>query len=211
MLAYLFIVIAVAVRLLPHPWHLTPIGAALLFFGAKRPVREWIAPLALLAATDVYLTTMQYHMHVSVDHLVTWAWYLAALGIGYMLVRKVDPLRVVGASLASATSFFLVSNFAVWAFGNMYAKTFAGLVQCYTMAIPFFRGTFASDLIYTPVLFSVPYALKLIERKTAEARVRGLTWSGPPSAVLALYINSSQSTIVFPLRNRSTFNEVLSS
>jgi hypothetical protein len=173
MLAYLFIVIAVAVRLLPHPWHLTPIGAALLFFGAKRPVREWIAPLALLGATDVYLTTMQYHMHVSVDHLVTWVWYLAALGIGYMLVRKVDALRVVGASLASATSFFLVSNFAVWAFGNMYAKTFAGLVQCYTMAIPFFRGTFASDLIYTPVLFSVPYALKLIEKKTAEARVRG--------------------------------------
>ena len=173
MLAYLFIVIAVAVRLLPHPWHLTPIGAALLFFGAKRPVREWIAPLALLAATDVYLTTMQYHMHVSLDHLVTWAWYLAALGIGYMLVRTVDPLRVVGASLASAISFFLVSNFAVWAFGDMYAKSFAGLVQCYTMAIPFFRGTFASDLIYTPVLFSVPYALKLIERKTAEARTRG--------------------------------------
>lgn len=173
MLAYLFIVIAVAVRLLPHPWHLTPIGAALLFFGAKRPVREWIAPLALLAATDVYLTTMQYHMHVSVDHLVTWAWYLAALGIGYMLVRKVDMLRLVGASLASAWSFFLVSNFAVWAFGNMYAKTFAGLVQCYTMAIPFFRGTFASDLIYTPVLFSVPYALRLVERKMAEARVRG--------------------------------------
>ena len=173
MLAYLFIVIAVAVRLLPHPWHLTPIGAALLFFGAKRPVREWIAPLALFGATDVYLTTMQYHMRVSVDHLVTWAWYLAALGIGYMLVRKVDPLRVVGASLASATSFFVVSNFAVWAFGDMYAKSFAGLVQCYTMAIPFFRGTFASDLIYTPVLFSVPVALKLIERKAAEARVRG--------------------------------------
>jgi uncharacterized protein DUF6580 len=173
MLAYLFIVIAVAVRLLPHPWHLTPIGAALLFFGAKRPVREWIAPLALLAATDVYLTTMQYHMHVSADHLVTWAWYLGALGIGYMLVRKVDPLRVVGASLASAISFFLVSNFAVWAFGDMYAKSIAGLVQCYTMAIPFFRGTFASDLIYTPVLFSVPYALKLVERKMAEARVRG--------------------------------------
>jgi len=172
MLAYLFIVLAVVVRLLPHPWHLTPIGAALLFFGAKRPVREWIAPLALLAATDVYLTTVQYHMHVSVDHLLTSAWYLAAMGIGYVLVRKVDPLRVVGASLLSAISFFIVSNFAVWAFGNMYAKSFAGLVQCYTLAVPFFRGTFASDLIYTPVLFSVPYALKLIDRKTAEERVR---------------------------------------
>jgi len=173
MLAYLFIVIAAVVRLLPHPWHLTPIGAALLFFGAKRPLREWIAPLVLLASTDVYLTVVHYRMHFGWEYLLTWAWYVAAMGIGYILVRRVEPLRVVGASLASAISFFLVSNFAVWAFGTMYAKTFAGLVQCYTMAIPFFRGTFASDLIYTPVLFSVPYALSLIERKSAAVRVRG--------------------------------------
>ena len=173
MLAYLFIVITAAVRLLPHPWHLTPIGAALLFFGAKRPLREWIAPLALLASTDVYLTLVHYRMAFGWEYLLTWAWYVAAMGIGYMLVRRVEPLRVVGASLASAISFFLVSNFAVWAFGTMYAKTFAGLVQCYTLAIPFFRGTFASDLIYTPVLFSVPYALSLLERKSAAVRVRG--------------------------------------
>lgn len=173
MLAYLFIILAVAVRLLPHPWHLTPIGAALLFFGAKRPLREWIAPLALLASTDVYLTKVHYHMAVfSPDHFVTWAWYLVAMGIGYMLVCKVEPLRVVGSSLLSAISFFLISNFATWYFQDLYPKTVVGLVQCYTMAIPFFRGTFASDLIYTPVLFSVPYALKLIERKTAEERVR---------------------------------------
>ena len=67
---------------------------------------------------------------------------------------------------------FLVSNFATWLFQNMYPKTLAGLVQCYTLAIPFFRGTFASDLIYTPILFSVPYALSLLEKKAAESRVR---------------------------------------
>jgi hypothetical protein len=172
MLAYLFIVIAVAVRLLPHPWHLTPLGAALLFFGAKRPVREWIAPMLLLLSADVYLTTVHYHMRVGVEQFITWMWYLAALGIGYGLVRKVDALRVVGASLLSACTFFLASNFAVWAFGTMYPRTLAGVVQCYTMAIPFFRGTFASDLIFTPVLFSVPYVLSLMEKRNA-AQVRG--------------------------------------
>lgn len=172
MLAYLFIVIAAAVRLLPHPWHLTPIGASLLFFGAKRPIREWIAPLVLLASVDVYLTRVHYGMHVGVDHAITWIWYIAAMGIGYLLARKADPVRVIGAGLASAISFFLVSNFAVWAFGTMYPHNFAGLIQCYTMAIPFFRGTFASDLIYTPVLFSVPYALSLIGKREAEVKVR---------------------------------------
>lgn len=173
MLAYLFIILAVVVRLLPHPWHLTPLGAALLFFGAKRPTREWVAPLLLLAAADVYLTTVQYRMHVGVDHVVTWAWYVAAMAIGRALVHKVEPLRVVGASLASAISFFLISNFATWLFQNMYPKTLAGLIQCYTLAIPFFRGTFVSDLIYTPILFSVPYVLGLLEKKTAETEVQG--------------------------------------
>jgi hypothetical protein len=171
MLAYLFIILAVAVRLLPHPWHLTPIGAALLFFGAKRPVREWLAPLVLLASADVYLTQVRYGMHVSVDHLVTWAWYVGAMALGYLILRRVSPVRVVSGSLASAISFFLVSNFAVWLFQDMYAKSLAGLVQCYTMAIPFFRGTFASDLIYTPILFSVPFALSLMQ-STAEAGTR---------------------------------------
>src|SRR5207302_9574151 len=86
MLAYLFIILAVGIRLLPHPWHLTPLGAALLFFGAKRPVREWIAPLALLAATDAFLTTVRYGLHMSAEYLVTWAWYAAAMGIGYVMV-----------------------------------------------------------------------------------------------------------------------------
>jgi hypothetical protein len=172
MLAYLFVIIAVAIRLLPHSWHLTPVGAALLFFGATRPRKEWVAALAMFAACDVYLTRVHYGMRVSPDHLVTWAWYLVAMGIGYLLARKADPIRVVGASLGSAISFFIVSNFATWLFQDLYAKTFAGLVQCYTMAIPFFRGTLASDLIFTPILFSVPYVLKLMHERTAAVRVQ---------------------------------------
>ncbi|PYY00187.1 MAG: hypothetical protein DMG63_06785 [Acidobacteria bacterium] len=137
-----------------------------------RITTQTVEPLLLLASADVYLTTVHYRMHVGADHIVTWAWYVAAMVIGRALVRRVEPLRVVGASLASAISFFLVSNFATWLFQNMYPKTLAGLVQCYTLAIPFFRGTFASDLIYTPILFSVPYALSLLEKKAAESRVR---------------------------------------
>ena len=83
MLAYLFIILAVVVRLLPHPWHLTPLGAALVFFGAKRPTREWVAPLLLLASADVYLTTVHYRMHVGADHLV-----LAGTLKGPVIVRR---------------------------------------------------------------------------------------------------------------------------
>jgi hypothetical protein len=42
----------------------------------------------------------------------------------------------------------------------MYAKSFAGLIQCYTVAIPFFGGTLAGALVYSTVLFS-SYSLVL--------------------------------------------------
>jgi hypothetical protein len=166
MLAYLFLFIAVATRFAPHPWHLTLIGAALLFFGAKRSPKEWITPLVILSAVDVYLTRVWYGLRVTPDQLLTVLWYLFALFIGYLLVSKVSPIRVVSASLISALSFFVVSNFAVWLFGTMYDKTFVGLLQCYTMAIPFFRGTLLSDLVFTPVLFSIPFALTLLQKQS---------------------------------------------
>jgi hypothetical protein len=169
MLAYLFILIAIAVRLaivvIPsHPFHFTPVGAALLYFGARRSRREFAIPVLMLAASDVYLTRVHYGLTQSWDFLVICAWYTAALFMGQFIVSKTTPVRVMSAALAAAVSFFLVSNFGVWVFGTMYPHNWAGLLQCYTMAIPFFRNTFASDLILTPIAFSIPAAAAALAR-----------------------------------------------
>ena len=87
MLAYVFILIAVAVRFMPHPMAFTPVGAALLYFGARGSRRQLWIPLALLAASDVILTTMFYRYPFSWDHFVTWAWYAGMLGLGSTLKR----------------------------------------------------------------------------------------------------------------------------
>ena len=69
-------------------------------------------------------------------------------------------LRIAGAALASSTVFFIATNFAVWAFSPMYAKTFEGLVLCYTMAIPFFQNTIAGDLVWSGAIFGTYIALR---------------------------------------------------
>ena len=74
-------------------------------------------------------------------------------------------MRVVSASLAASVSFFAVSNFAVWALWNMYPKTLAGLAECYTMAIPFFRNTVASDLLFTGAFFGLAALLPHLSPK----------------------------------------------
>jgi hypothetical protein len=160
MLAYLFVVFAVAVRFLPHPFAFTPVGAALLFFGARGPRRQIWVPLALLAASDVILTTLFYRYPFTWDHFVTWFWYAAMLWLGTTLRQNAGALRIMSSALAGSVAFFLVSNFAVWAaWKDLYPMTFAGLMTCYGAGLPFFRRGVEGDLLFTAAIFSAPVLL----------------------------------------------------
>jgi hypothetical protein len=160
MLAYLFVIVALAVRFMPHPLAFTPVGAALLFFGARGPRRQLWVPLVLLAASDVVLTKIMYAYPFSWDHFVTWGWYGAMLWLGTKLRDHARPLPVVGAALGGSISFYVISNFAVWAaWGDMYPKTLSGLMACYSAGVPFFRRAVAGDLFFTCAMFALPVLL----------------------------------------------------
>ncbi|HYL11447.1 MAG TPA: DUF6580 family putative transport protein [Terriglobales bacterium] len=162
MLAYLFVLIAFGVRFLPQTLGFTPVAASLLFFGARGSKRQMWFPLLLMAASDVYLTIVRYAYPLTWDHYVTWAWYAAILWFGTGLRENARPLRVIGAALASSVSFFLISNFMVWASGTMYPKTLSGLTVCYTLGLPFFRRGIEGDLLFTCVMFLTPALLHYI-------------------------------------------------
>jgi len=174
MLAYLFVVLAVAVRFLPHPLAFTPVTGSLLFFGANGSRRQFWMPLALLFASDVILTKFVYAYVFSWDHFVTWAWYAAVLWLGTRLRDNAKPLYVAGAALASSVSFFLVSNAAVWACWDMYPKNFSGLMMSYAAGLPFFRHALEGDLLFTAAMFATPMLLQALGtaiRKQRQAAV----------------------------------------
>src|SRR5579859_7493913 len=156
MLAYAFILFALVFRFVPHPMAFTPVGAALLFFGARRSRRELWIPVALLAASDVALTTMFYRYPLSWDHFVTWAFYAAMLWLGTTLKQNAGAFRILGSAVAGSVTFFVVSNFAVWAAWDMYPRTVAGLMTCYELGLPFFRHAVVGDLLFTTVMFGTP-------------------------------------------------------
>jgi hypothetical protein len=169
MLAYLFVIFAVVARMpfMPHPWNFTPVAAALLYFGARGSRRQLWVPFLLLAASDVILTKFVYSYVFSWDHFVTWAWYAAILWLGTNLRENSNWLRIGGAALASSVSFFIVSNFAVWAYWtDMYPKTLSGLMTCYIAGLPFFRRGLAGDLLFTAVIFGVPALAAAMARST---------------------------------------------
>ncbi|MGC2621138.1 MAG: DUF6580 family putative transport protein [Acidobacteriaceae bacterium] len=167
--AYLLILVAVVSRVLPHAWlNFTAVGGGLLFFGARRPLREAIWPVLGLMATDVYLTTVFYHYawHTSA-YLLTWVWYAAVVVLGRMMLSKqVNPTRVIVAPVIASTSFFLISNFAVWAGGVLYPHTMAGLTACFGLALPFYRNDVVSTVLVTGLAFGLPaMAARMAEQR----------------------------------------------
>ncbi len=171
MAAYLLMVLAVLSRVVPFPgMNFTAVGAGLLYFGARRPLREMALPLLALMGTDFYLTKFAYHYpwHTSA-YLITWAWYAAAIVLGrIMLKRKVMVTRVVGAPVLASTSFFVVSNYAVWMGGTMYPHTMAGLGACYIAALPFYRN----DLLSTTLIIAVAFGAEALVRDWSSRRAR---------------------------------------
>jgi hypothetical protein len=160
MLAYFFVIFAVAMRLLPHPLAFTPVGAALLFFGARGPRRQLWVPVALLAVSDLLLNKFTYGYPFTWDQIASWVWYAAMVWVGSRFLREnARPLPIVGAALAGSISFFLLSNLAVWVVWDMYPKTLSGLMACYAAGVPFFRKAVEGDLLFTALMFAAPIAL----------------------------------------------------
>jgi hypothetical protein len=171
MLAYLVLLLAVLSRILPHAfhavgWNFTAVGGSLLFFGSRMAgsrssasvvVARLTCAVAVLIATDYYLTVFayQYPFHASA-YFVTWIWYAAVCVLGMGLLQKPSVLRVATGVLASATSFFLLSNFMVWAGGAMYPRSAAGLETCLAAGIPFYRNDLVSTAITAGALFGLP-------------------------------------------------------
>jgi len=156
LLALALIVLAAALRVAPHPWNFTPVGAMALFSGALLKDRRlaFFFPLLALFLGDIFVG---FHKLVP----IVYASFLINVTIGVWLRDRRTVARISLATLLGATQFFLVTNFAVWWLLNSYPKTTSGLAACYLAGIPFFWNTLAGDAFYAALLFG---AFALAER-----------------------------------------------
>ncbi len=177
MFAYVLLLIGVLTRVLPHAgwWNFSAEGASLLYFGARRPWREMIAPLAAFMATDYLLTVFAYHDAFHVEgYLVQWGWYLGVMVLGYVLLRRRTTVARVGAgAVLGPTAFFVLTNFAAWAGSGMYPHTVAGLETCYALAIPFYRNDVVSTAIVAGLAFGVPVLMRRLDAAHARPALEG--------------------------------------
>ena len=172
------IAICAALRLAPHPWNFTPIGAMAIFAGAMIRNRPWafLFPLLAMFATDLIIgfnvlsplvyASFSFSVLISRSHASRRDVDGARLGAAQSERSERVPnpneprdwrwagtiARLGAATFLGSLQFFLVTNFGVWAFLDTYPRTAAGLAACYLAGLPLFLNTLTGDFTYMALL-----------------------------------------------------------
>ena len=149
------IALAAALRVMPHPWNFTPVGAMALFAGAVIKDRRlaFLFPLIALSAGDLFIG---FHKLMP----LVYASFLIDVALGYAIRNHRTLARISGITLVGALQFFLVTNFGVWALLGGFPRTAAGLAACYLAGLPLLLNTLAGDAAYAILLFGALAAVE---------------------------------------------------
>ncbi len=166
----LLIIVASLYRVIPgRPFGFAPQYAMTIFGGAMFiKDKKWAFALPLLS---MFISDALYEVlyHVGVTTIQgfyegQWLNYLlfALLTTIGFLIKKINAVNVLLASIAAPTVYFLLSNFFVWLGGGGFGrpKTFDGLLMCYNDALPFFPNSLYATIIFSVVLFGGYYLIR---------------------------------------------------
>ena len=151
LIGILFVLIGVSFRLFPHPPNFAPVAAIALFGGVYFSKKIALTlPISIMLISDIFIG----YYEISLMAVVYGSFLLCVL-LGFWLKKNKKWYTIGGSAILGAVLFFLITNFAVWALTPWYAKTLPGLIQCYFMALPFFKNTLLGNLFYVSVFFGI--------------------------------------------------------
>ena len=167
-------VFVIVMRLLPHEPNMTPVTAAAIVGGLYLG-RRWafLLPSLALLISDMLVGFYDWKIMLSV-----YASFALISGLS-LVVAKYRSVLIGGISLIGAsTSFFLITNGAVWAFSPWYEKSVSGLMYAYELGLPFFRNMLLGDVVYTLAMVAVFELVIVLTARPTFTAERAQTHSG---------------------------------
>jgi hypothetical protein len=139
---------------------ISPVMALALFGGfiARDKDKMFLLPLLALLLSDATIQFLYEQNLFPYAGFYTGQWknYLLLMTIPLIgaLLSAHSRTRILMSILAGPTLYFLISNLFVWmnAGEAIYMKDLNGLMQCYAMAIPFYRNSLLSTIVFLPML-----------------------------------------------------------
>jgi hypothetical protein len=156
-------VVVLAARLIPHAPNFSPLASVILFGSVYIKNKKYLVlPFVALFISDIFLGFYGWQIMLSVYGSLA-----LIMLIGQVVAKHKNVMNIISSSLLAGIIFFVITNFSVWYFGNWYTADLSGLITSYTVAIPFFRNTIMSNLVYSGILFGVYETVQyLVKHKT---------------------------------------------
>ena len=173
------LILAAVFRTQPHLSNTTPFFAVTVLVGfVLGSTRAGLA--GALSVLAMFVGDLIIGLHSTMLFVyagIAMASLFGAVGSDFIMKRQSWLGRAFSAFIVSglaSTIFFIITNFGVWLVGldsglAMYPMNFAGLIECFTLAIPFFTRSLGADLLFGTVF--VLAAARLLEPQTKTAAV----------------------------------------
>jgi len=141
----IFILIAILLRISPHPWNFTPILSIALLTGVYfKNKYSFLIPLSIVVLSDLYIGNFNMAFWVYMSYLLIFVF-------GKTFISEKSFKNIFLSSVLGSLIFFIITNFGTWLIG--YPKSIAGLVTCFTLALPFYKNTLLSAVFYSSLFF----------------------------------------------------------
>jgi hypothetical protein len=169
-------ILAMILRIVPHPPNFSAVGALGLFGGARLPAwKAYAYPLGVMVLSDLTLWVLTgFDFKYSLGHLsrvFVYASFMIYVFIGRCLLRQTTAGSVALAVTLGALQFFVVTNFCEWLFqpwqpyyydipaAFRYSRDWDGLVTCFAVALPFYQTE--SSIVAHPFMLFNDFRLSL--------------------------------------------------
>ena len=158
-LCFVLIVLGALSRVIDHAPNFTPVIAIAIMSGLFIKNKYiMMIPLSIMLLSDLFIDSYPLG-------LAFWV-YLPIIFVCYSAyLSKSNGSNIVKFSFFGPIVFFIVSNFGVWFMGG-YPKNLEGLVTCYTMAIPFFKNTLSSTIIFNAMVVAIYLSAKALFKQS---------------------------------------------
>ncbi|MGE5355951.1 MAG: DUF6580 family putative transport protein [Deltaproteobacteria bacterium] len=160
-----FLIISLS-KFIPHGENISAVGG-LIIFGGFIFGRNWnflIISLISLYAVDFVFNNFIHPEYfqdnsglIFFDDYMIWVYlsYLLIIVMSSAILRKFSYMKLFFASIGGSILFFLITNFAWLYTTQLYPRDFGGLMASYIAALPFFRSSLLSDVVFSFFIFGL--------------------------------------------------------
>ncbi len=142
------VVLAGTSRFISDIPNFSPMLSIALFSGYmfRNKLIAYLLPLSAQLLSDVY-----FGFHP--DIFAVYFSFALIIGLGQLNRKNYSFGKSILWSVVGSILFFILTNFSVWITADFYSKDISGLINCFSMAIPFYKNTILSAIIYSVIMF----------------------------------------------------------